>query len=208
MQASLGQKQVLRYSSTSNGSGVEFLAQVERVVGVALLAPFAEGDPRDLPLTGQGHHLPHQAGQVIPLFNQGAPGRPHGRLGLGQHGPEPAQVLVAEGAVGDLVHVVGVGGTLGVDVEHDPAVEAVGIGQPFHAFQGGVQCAGLRGAGVDADADQRVSAHPAQHIAVGQVGVGLIIPDAAGVFACFQTGKLFRLHSRYLSKYALLFYRT
>ena len=28
----------------------------------------------------------HQTGQVVPLFDQGAPCRPHGRLGLRQHG--------------------------------------------------------------------------------------------------------------------------
>ena len=178
------------------------------MVGVALFAAPAKGDPRDLPLPRQGHHLPHQAGQIVPLFDQRAPRCPHGGFGLGQNGFEPAQVFVTQCAVRHTVHIVRVGGALGIHVEHDPAVKAVGGGKTLHTFQGGVQRTGLSGAGVDADADQRVSAHPAQHIAVGQVGVWLIIPDAAGVFACFQTGKLFRLHSRYLSKYALPFYRT
>ena len=184
------------------------LAQVEGVVGVALFAPLAKGDPRDVPLTGQGHHLPHQAGQIVPLLDQGAPCGPHGRLGLGEDGLEPAQILVAEGAVGGLVHIVGVGGALGVDVEHDPTVKPVGGGKALHTFQGGVQRTGLSGAGVDADADQRMSAHPAQNVAVGLVGVGFVIPDAAGVFARFQTGQLFRLHSDYLSKFDLSIYRT
>ena len=92
------------------------------------------------------------------------------------------------------VHIVGVGGTLGINVEHDPAVEPVGGGQPLHAFQGGVQRAGLGGAGVDADADQRVAAHPAQHKTVGLVSMGLVIPDPAGIFACFQSGQLLCIH--------------
>nr|DAU60885.1 MAG TPA: hypothetical protein [Caudoviricetes sp.] len=170
------------------------LAQVEGVMGVALLAAGAEGHPRDVALPRQGHHLPHQAGQIGPLFDEGAPCSPHGGLGLGQHGPQPAEVLVAEGAVGGLVHVVGVRGPLGVDVEHDPAVEAVGTGQTLHALQGGVQRAGLGGAGVDADADQRAAAHPAQHIAVRLVGVRLVVPDAAGVFAGFQPGESVTKH--------------
>ena len=61
----------------------------------------------------QGNHLPHQAGQIVPLFNQSTPCGPHGGLGLGQHGLQPAEIFVAEGAVGRFVHVVGVGGPLG-----------------------------------------------------------------------------------------------
>ncbi len=61
-------------------------------------------------------------------------------------------------------------------------------------FQGGVQRAGLGGAGVDADADQRMAAHPAQHKTVGLVCMGLVIPDPAGIFACFQSGQLLCIH--------------
>ena len=114
--------------------GCGIFAQVERVMGMAFFAPLAKGDPRDVPLSCQGHHLPHQAGQVVPLFDQGAPCGPHGGLGLSQNGPQPAQVLVAEGAVRHPVHVVGVGGALGIYVEHDPAVKAVGVGQPLHTL--------------------------------------------------------------------------
>ena len=104
------------------------------MVRVSLFAALAKGDPRDLPLPRQGHHLPHQAGQVVPLFDQGAPCRPHGGLGLRQHSLQPAQVFIAQGAVGGLIHIVGVSGALGVDIEHDPAVKAVGGSQTLHAF--------------------------------------------------------------------------
>ena len=50
-----------------------------------------------------------------------------------------------------------------------------------------------------------VPAHPAQHIAVGQVGVGLVVPDAAGVFPRFQAGQLFSLHENVPHKYGFLF---
>ncbi len=75
-------------------------------------------------------------------------------------------------------------------VEDDPAVKAVGVGQPLDTLQGGVQRTGLGGAGVDADAHQRAAAHPPQHIAVGLVGVGLVVPHAAGIFVGFQPGRV------------------
>ena len=163
-------------------------------MGVALFAAPAKGDPRDLPLPRQGHHLPHQAGQIVPLFDQRAPRCPHGGFGLGQNGFEPAQVFVTQGAVRHTVHIVRVGGALGIHVEHDPAVKAVGGGKALHTFQGGIQRTGLGGAGVDANAYQRVPAHTAQHVAVGLVCMGFVIPDAAGVFVGLEYGDLFGLH--------------
>ena len=104
------------------------------MVGVSLFAALAKGDPGDILFPGQRHHLPHQSGQVVPLFDKGAPCRPHGGLGLCQHGTEPQKIFVTQGTVRAAVHVVGVGGTLGIDVEHDPAVKAVGVGKPLYAF--------------------------------------------------------------------------
>ena len=62
-------------------------AQVQRVVRVAFFAALAKGHPGNVLFPGQGHHLPHEAGQVIPLFDQGAPGGPHGGFGLGINPP-------------------------------------------------------------------------------------------------------------------------
>ena len=161
---------------------------------MSLFTAPAKGDPWNLPFPGQGDHFPHQAGQVVPLFDQGAPCRPHGGLGLGQNCPEPAQIFVTQGTVRHAVHIIWVGGALGIYIEHDPAVKAVGGSKTLHTFKGGVQCAGLCGAGVDADAHQRVPAHTAQHIAVGLVCMGLVIPDAAGIFVGLENGDLFGLH--------------
>ena len=111
-----------------------------------------------------------------------------------QNGLQPTQVFIAQGAVGGLVHIVGVGGALGVDVEHDPAVKAVGGGKALHTFQGGVQCAGLGGAGVDANAYQRVGANAAQYVTVRLICMRLVIPDAARIFIGLEYGNLFGLN--------------
>ena len=74
------------------------------------------------------------AEQYKPIYHWFNTHRPHGRLGRRQHGLQPAQVFIAQGAVGGLVHIVGVGGALGVDIEHDPAVKAVGGSQTLHTF--------------------------------------------------------------------------
>ena len=168
------------------------------MVRVSGLRPGAERQPLRMKLLADGEHFLERVEQVRPLFDQRAPRGPHGRPVAGcvlpEHVAEGRHVLLVQRAVEGRVHGVWVGRALGVDVEHDPAVEAVGTGQTLHALQGGVQRAGLGGAGVDADADQRAAAHPAQHIAVRLVGVRLVVPDAAGVFAGFQPGESVTKH--------------
>ncbi len=82
------------------------------MMGMALFAPVAKGDHGNVLFPRQGHHLPHQAGQIVPLFDQGAPCGPHGGLGLGQHGPAASGDFRRRGCGRRFVHVVGAGGAL------------------------------------------------------------------------------------------------
>ena len=62
------------------GLGHGVLAQIEGVVGVALLAPGPGGEPPGAVPPPDVHHVPYAPGQVGPLLDDGAPGAPHRRL--------------------------------------------------------------------------------------------------------------------------------
>ena len=162
------------------------------------LRPGAERQPLRVVFLADGEHFLERVEQVRPLFNQRAPRGPHGRPVAGrvlpEHVAERRHVLLVQRAVEGGVHGVRVGRALGVDVEHDPAVEAVGVGQTLDALQSGVQRAGLGGAGVNADAHQWVLTHAAKDITVVLVGVWFVIPDAIGVFARLEHGQRNGLH--------------
>src|SRR5699024_6239168 len=69
-----------------------------------------------------------------------------------------------------------VGRPLWIYVEHHPAVEPVPLRVPLHSPHRLVEHAGYRGAGVHAEADERVGSDGAEHEARRVVVVGLVDP--------------------------------
>ena len=115
------------------------LTEVQGVVGVALFRPLPGGVPGRPMGLADGNHVPDTGGQIVPLFDDGAPGRPDGGLSVlveGQNIVKGLHVLLVERLIAVLFHVIRVGGPLGVDVEHDKAVKAVVEGHPLHRLQG------------------------------------------------------------------------
>ena len=105
------------------------------MVGVALFGDGAGAVPLGAEFLTGGQHIPDAVGKIVPLFNDGAPGGPDRRLfGNGQHIPEGLQILPMEGLVADLFHIIGGGGPLGVDVEHDERIKAVAVSDALHGF--------------------------------------------------------------------------
>ena len=126
-----------------------------------------------------GNHVPDTGGQIVPLFDDGAPGRPDGRLSVLVEGEDIVKglhVLLVERLIAVLFHVVRVGGPLGVDVEHDKAVKAVVEGHPLHRLQGVVQIVGGGSGGVDAHTDEGALAPGGQNVSVLAVEGGHVQP--------------------------------
>ena len=151
------------------------------MMGVALFGALSGGEPLCPPLMPQGDHVPDAGWQVVSLFNDGAPGGPHGGMARrvqGQGIVKGPHVLPVEGQVALRLHVIGPGGPLGIDVKHEEAVKPVVQGHTFHRLQGVVQVVRGGGGGVDAHADQRLLAPGAQNITVFGIGVRHIEPAA------------------------------
>ena len=105
------------------------------MVGVALFGDGTGAIPAGAVFFAQQQHIPDTVRKILPLFDDGTPGGPDGGLiRNGQHIPEGFQVFFVQGGVADLLHIVGRGGSLGIDVEHDETVEAVAMGDPLHGF--------------------------------------------------------------------------
>ena len=98
-----------------------------------------------------------------------------------------------EQGIHGLFHGIGIGGTLGIDIEHDEAVIAVAQGDSLHGFQGIVQGVGLCGGGVDANADERIAAPGAQDVPVVAVKIGGIEPLLNVIFLAGGVGSFQRL---------------
>ena len=136
---------------------------------MSLFGAFPGGVPSCPMGLANGDHIPDAGGQVIPLLNDGAPGCPDGGLGIGiegEHIVKGLHILPVEGLVAVGLHVVRVGGPLGIDVEHDEAVKAVVESHPLHRLQGVVQIVGGGGGGVDAHTDQGPLAPGGQDVTV------------------------------------------
>ncbi len=73
-------------------------------------------------------------------------------------------------------HILGIRGTLGVDVEHDKAVVAVGVRDPFDGFERIVEMIGMRRRGIDADTDKRFCADRAEKIPIFLIGIRHVDP--------------------------------
>ena len=148
-------------------------------MGVALFGALSGGEPLCPPLMPQGDHVPDAGWQVVSLFNDGAPGGPHGGMARrvqGQGIVKGPHVLPVEGQVALRLHVIGPGGPLGIDVEHEEAVKPVVQGHTFHRLQGVVQVVRGGGGGVDAHADQGVLPPGAQDITILPVVIGDVYP--------------------------------
>ena len=139
--------------------------------------------PRGVPdcVSGAAYldHILYALGKIWPLFNDGAPGGPDGRRSAPVQGEgvvKSLQILLVElGVVGQL-HIIRIGSTLGVDVEHQKAVEAVVQGDTLHRLQSVVQIVRGRGGGIDPDADQGVFSPGAQDISVFRVNIWDVEP--------------------------------
>ena len=144
---------------------------------VSLLADGAGAEPVRIILPADAEHIRHTVRQVLPLFDDGAPGGPDcGFLADGEEVAEGLHVLLVEPQVALPLHIVGPGGPLGVDVEHQEGVEAVAGGDALDGFEGVVQIVGLGCRGVDAHADQRIPAPGAQDIAVLRIEIRGVEP--------------------------------
>ena len=165
-------------------------AEVEGVVGVALLAPGPGGEPPGAVPPPDVHHVPYAPGQVGPLLDDGAPGAPHRGLRRLAQGPgEGGHVLPVERLVHLPLHVLGPGGPLGVDVEHDEAVVAVAPRHPLHALECGVQGPWGGGGGVHPHADQGPFARVARMYRYFPVGVGHVEPTGGVVVRGRRLGR-------------------
>ena len=153
------------------------LPQVQRMVGVALFADGTGAEPLGVVLPADGQHIGNTFGQVLALFDDGTPGGPDRRLFAdGEQVAEGLHVLLVEPQVALLLHIVGPGGPLGVDVEHQEGVKPVSVGDPLDGFEGVVQGVGLRRGGVDAHADQGILSPGPQDVPVLGVKIGGIEP--------------------------------
>ena len=133
----------------------------------------AAGDPPGAGGLSQGDHIPQAGPQVVPLLDDSPPGRPHHRIRCaGENVGKGPHILTVQLRVAGALHIVGGGGPLGIDVEHDEGVKAAVAGDALHAFQGGIQRTGPGGRGVDAHADQRLFPPCTQNVPVLGVGVG------------------------------------
>ena len=120
-------------------------------------------------------HIVDAGGEVVPLFDNGAPSAPDRRgsgLVQGEGVSEGLQIFPVQILVIDLFHVIRIGGPLGVDVEHNEAVVAIVEGHPLHGLEGVVQVVWGGGGGVDAYADQGLFSPCAQNVTVFRVDVG------------------------------------
>ena len=161
------------------GQQLGVLPQVQRVVGVAGLQQGAGGVPPGAHGLPVRQEVPHAVHQVPPLLDDVPPGGPdRGLRREGEQVPERLPVLIMELPVAHRLHVVGAGGPLGVDVEHQEAVVSVGVGDALHGLQRGVQGVRRGGGGVDADADQGLLPPGAQDVPILRVGVGHVEPAA------------------------------
>ncbi len=149
-------------------------------MGVALLGVLPGAQPPGAVFLSNGHHVPDTVPQIGPLLDDGPPGRPDcrgkARAHPGEHIPEGRHVLPVEVLVAVPVHVLGPGGPLGVDVEHEEAVVPVAQGDPLDRFQRVVQLPRRGRGGVDADADEGILPPGPQQIPVVRIVVGDIEP--------------------------------
>ena len=153
------------------------LSQIQGMVGVTGFEQRAGSEPAGACSFSVGYEIPHAVGQIVPLFNDIAPGSPHGRSGgKREQISESLAVFLVEQRIESLFHIVRPGGPLGIDVEHEKAVIPVGMSNALHRFQGGVQSFRRRGGRVDADADEGVLSPGAQNITVLRVCIGHIQP--------------------------------
>ena len=153
--------------------------EIQRVVRMAGFQQGAGGEPLGPGGAGVGGKVPHTIHQIPPLLNDVPPGGPQGG-GRGQREeiPEGPSVLRMEHRVAGPLHIVGPGGPLGVDVEHQKAVVPVGKRDPLGGLEGGVQGVRRGGGGVDAYADQGLPAPCAQDVPVFRIMVGDVQPPA------------------------------
>ena len=129
--------------------------EIQRMVGVSGLQGRAGSEPVGPHGGTVGGKVPHAVHQVVPLFNDVSPGGPDGgMLREGEQVPEGLPVFRVKGGIAHRLHIIGPGGPLGVDVEHQKAVVSVGKGDALHRLQRGVQGIRRGGGGVDAHADQ------------------------------------------------------
>ena len=175
------------------------------MVGVPLLGAGPGAEPAGAVALAQLHHVPHAAGEIGAFFDHRAPGGPDGgplavcrrprqEPGKGPH-ILPVQLLVALP-----IHVVGPGGPLGIDVEHDPAVKAVSRRDAGDGFQGVVQVLRRGGGGVHPDADQGLLPPGAQDVTVFGVKIRHIEP-LVGVIVSGLAGAaqgLFKIQQRHI----------
>ena len=115
----------------------------------------------------------HAVHQIVPLHDDVAPRSPDGGLfGEGQQVAESLPVLCVQGLIAGTLHVVRMGGSLGVDIEHQEAVIPVGKSDSLGGLQRGIQRVRRGGGGVDADADQGTLPAGSQNVTVFGIGIG------------------------------------
>ena len=160
---------------------------------MSLFGFFSGGEPAGIAVLADGDHIPYTFGEIIPLLDDGAPCGPDGgRACLVQREDvvKGLHIFGVEGLVVGHLHVVGVGGPLGIDVEHDEAVIAVAQCDALHRLQGIVQIVGGGGGGVDAHTDEGFLSPGAQNVTVFGVEVGDIEPLVDIVVGAGQGGLL------------------
>ena len=144
---------------------------------MALFAALSCAVPLSTVFLPHPDHVHKALGKVIPLFNDGAPGRPHRRLlRNGQHIAKGFQIFLMQLQIAGLFHGIRVCCPLGIDIEHDKRIKSIMQGDPVYGFEGVVQVAGLGSGGIDTDADQRILSPGAQYVTVLGIEIGGIQP--------------------------------
>ena len=98
-------------------------------------------------LGGNDSHFPHTICQIGAFFNDRPPGGPHSRA-LARQGEQVAEclhILIMQPFVSSLLHIIGAGGALGIDIEHKKAVVTVAVRDTLSGFKRGVKRIGRGG---------------------------------------------------------------
>lgn len=99
------------------------------MVRMAFYGAFAGFEPKGIVLFTDLHHIPYAVSKVGALFDNCSPccpdGRAPGAINAGEYVLEGLHVFLVKRLIKHFVHMVGTGGALGIDIEHDKAVVAV-----------------------------------------------------------------------------------
>ena len=123
------------------------------------------------------HHVAHTVPQIRAHFDDGSPCRPDGRtLRQRQYVIKRRHIFPMKGLIEGFLHMLRVGRALGIDIEHEKAVVAVGKRDALDRFERIVEIVGRSRGGVDPDGDEGILTPGTEDITVFVIKIGNIEP--------------------------------